>query len=116
MASKETATQTFKEEQDFDLDVAYQNFLGRAGRLSLVWQIDQRLGIESASDRLLSLSYLTQRVIRTSIYESSWLLSHPGIFAALRNPLLRWQVRRMDKHDRLKRKLLAKVDEELPIF
>lgn len=112
MASKETA----KGEQDFNLDVAYQNFLQRAGHLSLVWRIDQRLGIESAYDHLLSLSYLAQRVIRTSIYDSSWSLSHPGIFAALRNPLLSWQVRRMDKHDRLKRKLLARVDEEMQSF
>ena len=60
------------------VDITSLNFLRKSAHLSTIWQINERLETEEPPDRALSGSYLAQRIIRTSIYESSWMAVTAG--------------------------------------
>ena len=114
---EERLDQSFKERETAIIDVAtLSNFKRKAEHLSKLWQIEKRLGIEEPKDTSLITGYLTQRIMRTSIYESSWWLGHPAIFTVLNRPFLRRFVRAMDNFDRIKRHVLTAVDTSLAQF
>lgn len=52
-----------------------------------------------------------ERLLRASIYESSWMLAHPATLAAVQRPVARYFIKLIDWLDRDNRRLLAEMQQ-----
>ena len=87
----------------------------KALRLDSEYQLGDNLQLVSGTDRNLLVSYLEVRILRTEIYDSSYLLGRPESVILSRLPIVGGLVRGVDKIDRENRKTLKELREEISL-
>lgn len=70
------------------------------------YHLASRVGVVSNPDKSLFSYYLNERLLRTSIYNSSWLLSSPMALALIRLPIIKYLVKAQDRLERYERSQL----------
>lgn len=80
------------------------------------YRISSRLGLTEEKDRKTATYELTKRLLKTSIYDSSWLLSQPSVVVGLALPILSSLVHSLDRRDRKDRQQLTDLETELSGF
>lgn len=90
--------------------------LKRVKKIAERFRLLKTVGIEDDNDCTLFVYYLTQRLLRTSIYNSSYILSSPGLSAFSSIPILGKLVKIVDKIDRNDRKSLTALEEKTTTF
>lgn len=74
------------------------------------------IGVDQETDYTAFSYYLTQRLLRTSIYNSSFFLSRPGMSVVASMPLIGRLVHQADREDRNTREVLQGVEEATTAF
>lgn len=96
----------------YNMDSVEQKaFMARANKIDQMYKLADRVEIQSDPDKKLFNYYLGERLLRTSIYESSWILSRPSALTIVRLPILKHLVRALDWFDRDNRRRLAEAHQ-----
>lgn len=101
---------------DKDVRSKASGFIARAGQLAGSWEVTRRLGLEDEKDQKLALTLLTQRLIRTSVYDTSSVLKSAQAVMQSRFKSGSSQIRAIDTLDRNKRAILDLFDIQITDF
>ena len=101
---------------DKDVRSRASGFIARAGQLAGSWGVIQRLGLDDDKDRKLALALLAQRLIRTSVYDTSSILKSAQAVMQSRFKSGSSQIRAIDTLDREKRAILDLFDIQIAAF
>lgn len=86
-----------------DIRIVSEQALKAVNKFNARVDVFGRLELTEDRDKQLMEYYIVQRVLRTSIYDSSWRLSHPFTLISVKFPLLSGIVHSLDRRDRSKR-------------
>lgn len=78
--------------------------------------ITDRVNLTSSKDVEAFTLFFTQRMFRTSIYDSSWLLSNPAVFKLSNVPVINTLIRSLDSADRRNRQVLEHLNNVSEVY
>lgn len=114
MGERKSQTVTVTSRHNIEVDTA--NFRNRAMVLSSVWGIGKKLGLASENDRTLVRDVLAQRLLRTSLYETSSFLKSAAAVLKSRFKSGFEEIRRFDLVNQRRQDTLDCLDAEIADF